>query len=57
MADFDVIVVGSGMSGGWVAKELSEKGFKVGVIERGRAITAANDYTDFADPWNSEHLD
>ena len=56
MVDFDVIVVGSGMSGGWVAKELCEKGFKVAVIERGREVTAEKDYTDFIDPWDVEHL-
>ncbi|MEP1144253.1 MAG: GMC family oxidoreductase [Henriciella sp.] len=56
MADFDVIVVGSGMSGGWVAKEMAEKGFKVAVIERGRAVTPEKDYTDFIDPWDVEHL-
>jgi len=57
MADFDVIVVGSGMSGGWVAKEMCERGFKVCVIERGRQITAEKDYTDFVDPWDTPHLD
>ncbi|MEL6825532.1 MAG: GMC family oxidoreductase [Pseudomonadota bacterium] len=56
MADFDVIVVGSGMSGGWVAKEMCERGFKTAVIERGRAISPAEDYTDFIDPWDIEHL-
>ena len=56
MADFDVIVVGSGMSGGWVAKEMAEKGFKVAVIERGRKIEPAEDYTDFVNPWEMEHL-
>jgi choline dehydrogenase-like flavoprotein len=56
MTDFDVIVVGSGMSGGWVAKEMCEKGFKVAVIERGRAVTPEKDYTDFTDPWDVEHL-
>jgi choline dehydrogenase-like flavoprotein len=56
MADFDVIVVGSGMSGGWVAKEMAEKGFKVGVIERGRKIEPEVDYTDFVDPWQEEYL-
>lgn len=56
MADFDVIVVGSGMSGGWVAKEMAERGFKVGVIERGRKIEPTKDYTDFIDPWGMEHL-
>ena len=34
--DFDAIVVGSGISGGWVAKELCERGIKTLVIERGR---------------------
>ena len=43
MADFDVIVVGSGMSGGWVAKEMCEQGFKVAVIERGRKVTVEKD--------------
>jgi len=42
--DFDAIVVGSGISGGWAAKELTAKGLKVLLIERGRAITPA-DYT------------
>ena len=56
MADFDCIVVGSGMSGGWVAKEMAERGFKVAVIERGRDLDPAEDYTDFLDPWDMEHL-
>jgi choline dehydrogenase-like flavoprotein len=56
MADFDVIVVGSGMSGGWVAKEMCEKGFKVAVLERGRDIVPVEDYTDMVDPWDMEHL-
>ena len=56
MADFDVIVVGSGMSGGWVAKEMAERGFKVGVIERGQKIEATKDYSDFITPWETEHL-
>ena len=56
MADFDVIVVGSGMSGGWVAKEMCERGFKVCVIERGRQVTAEKDYTDFVDPWDTPNM-
>lgn len=56
MADFDVIVIGSGMSGGWVAKEMCERGFKVCVIERGREIIPEKDYTDFEEPWEHEHL-
>ena len=38
MADFDAIVVGSGMSGGWISKELAERGLKVLVLERGQQI-------------------
>ncbi|MEP3654865.1 MAG: GMC family oxidoreductase [Litorimonas sp.] len=57
MADFDVIVVGSGMSGGMVAKEMCERGFKVAVIERGRQITVEDDYTDMVDPWDTPNLD
>lgn len=40
--DFDAIVVGSGVSGGWAAKELTEKGLKTLLIERGRTITPAD---------------
>ena len=35
MKSFDAIVVGTGMSGGWAAKELTEKGLKTLVLERG----------------------
>ncbi len=41
---FDAIVVGSGISGGWAAKELTEKGLKVLVLERGRDIVPGKDY-------------
>ena len=57
MSDFDAIVVGSGMSGGWVAKELCERGFKVALIERGRKTEPAKDYTDMPDPWQRRDLD
>jgi choline dehydrogenase-like flavoprotein len=49
--DFDAIVVGSGISGGWVAKELCERGLKTLVIERGRHVNHKTDYLDFATPW------
>src|SRR4051812_50195755 len=48
---FDAIVIGSGMSGGWAAKELTEKGLKTLIIERGRAIEHGVDYTDQLNPW------
>ena len=49
--DFDAIVVGSGISGGWVAKELCARGLKTLVIERGRHVDHRVDYQDFAAPW------
>jgi len=57
MADFDAIIIGSGMSGGWVAKELAERGLKIAVIERGRHIEPSEDYKDSVDPWDTKHLD
>jgi choline dehydrogenase-like flavoprotein len=55
--DFDVIVVGSGMTGGWAAKELTEAGLKVAVLERGPKITHREDYQDMKPPWELENLD
>ena len=52
---FDAIVVGSGISGGWVAKELTEKGLKVLVLERGRNIEHGADYNDSLMPWEQEN--
>ena len=50
---FDAIVVGSGISGGWAAKELTEKGLKVLVLERGRAIQHGRDYIgEHKPPWD-----
>ncbi|MFZ5999711.1 MAG: GMC oxidoreductase [Bacteroidota bacterium] len=53
---FDVIVVGSGMSGGWAAKEFTEKGLKTLVLERGRDVKHLQDYpTTNMLPWEFEH--
>jgi choline dehydrogenase-like flavoprotein len=50
--DFDAIVVGSGISGGWACKELCEKGLKVLLLERGRDIQHGKDYvTEHMPPW------
>ena len=50
--DFDAIVVGSGISGGWAAKELTEKGLKVLVLERGKPLQAGSGYLgEHAPPW------
>ncbi len=50
---FDAIVVGTGISGGWAAKELCEKGLKTLVLERGRMVSHPTDYI-YADkdPWD-----
>ena len=53
---YDAIVVGSGISGGWAAKELTEKGLKVLMLERGRDYQHIKDYSTAAkDPWQFEH--
>src|SRR5215217_1660883 len=52
---YDAIVVGSGISGGWAAKELTEKGLKTLVLERGRNIEHIKDYTTATlSPWELE---
>ena len=52
---YDAIVIGSGISGGWAAKELCEKGLKTLVLERGRIVEHVKDYpTMNLDPWDTE---
>ncbi|MGL6269023.1 MAG: NAD(P)-binding protein, partial [Chitinophagaceae bacterium] len=54
--DYDAIVVGSGITGGWAAKELCEKGLKTLLIERGRPVDHVKDYTTAnKDPWEFPH--
>jgi len=53
---YDAIVVGSGISGGWAAKELCEKGLKTLVLERGRNVEHVKDYTTaMMNPWEFRH--
>ncbi len=53
---YDAIVVGSGISGGWAAKELCEKGLKTLVLERGRNVEHLKDYpTALKGPWEFDH--
>jgi choline dehydrogenase-like flavoprotein len=53
---YDAIVVGSGISGGWAAKELTEKGLKVLMLERGKNIEHVKDYTNTQKaPWEYPH--
>ncbi|TWV98779.1 GMC oxidoreductase [Chitinophaga pinensis] len=53
---FDAIVIGSGISGGWAAKEFTEKGLKTLVLERGRDVKHLKDYpTTNKYPWEFPH--
>ncbi len=58
MADntYDAIVIGSGISGGWAAKELTEKGLKTIMLERGKDIVHVKDYVNATKgPWEFPH--
>lgn len=53
---YDAIVIGSGISGGWAAKELCEAGLKTLVLERGRDVQHITDYsTALSNPWDHPH--
>ena len=53
---YDAIVVGSGISGGWAAKELTEHGLKVLLLERGRNVEHIKDYVNaLKGPWEIPH--
>ena len=53
---YDVIVIGSGMTGGWAAKEFTEKGYETLVLERGRDVKHIKDYTTTNKaPWEYKH--
>src|SRR4051812_21820152 len=53
---YDAIVVGSGITGGWAAKELTQKGLKTLVLERGPMVRHLEDYpTATLDPWQTKY--
>ncbi|WP_205500117.1 GMC oxidoreductase [Rufibacter psychrotolerans] len=53
---YDAIVIGSGISGGWAAKELTQKGLKTIMLERGRNIEHVKDYVNAnKHPWEFAH--
>ncbi len=53
---YDAIVIGSGVSGGWAAKELTEKGLRVLMLERGRQLEHVKDYENaFKAPWELKY--
>ena len=54
--NYDAIVIGSGISGGWAAKELCEKGLKVLLLERGKDVKHVVDYVNAGKgPWEFAH--
>jgi len=54
--EYDAIVIGTGISGGWAAKELCENGLNTLVLERGRMVKHIEDYpTMHKDPWDFKH--
>jgi len=55
-SEYDAIVVGSGISGGWAAKELTEKGLRVLLLERGKNVEHVKDYVNATKgPWEYPH--
>jgi glucoside 3-dehydrogenase (cytochrome c) catalytic subunit len=54
--EYDAIVVGSGISGGWAAKELTERGLRVLLLERGKNVEHIKDYVNATKgPWEYPH--
>lgn len=54
--NFDAIVIGAGMTGGWAAKEFCDKGFKTLLLERGRNVEHIKDYpTTGMQPWEFKY--
>jgi choline dehydrogenase-like flavoprotein len=51
---YDAIVIGSGMTGGWAAKEFTEKGLKTLVLEAGRPIVPEEDYVEHVPMWEAK---
>src|SRR5579863_10768567 len=52
---FDAIVVGSGATGGWAAKELTEAGLRVALVEAGRMLVPEKDFTEHLAPYQVKY--
>src|SRR5262249_45374234 len=52
---YDAIIVGSGITGGWAAKELTEKGLNTLVLEAGRSIVPERDYVEHVPVWELKY--
>src|SRR2546423_1004028 len=54
-ANYDAIIIGSGITGGWAAKELTEKGLNTLVLEAGRSIVPERDYVEHVPVWELKY--
>ncbi len=54
---YDAIIIGSGITGGWAAKELTEKGLNVLLLEAGRTIVPEKDYVEHVPVWELKYRD
>lgn len=52
---YDAVIVGSGITGGWAAKELTEKGLNTLILEAGRPIVPEKDYVEHVPPWELKY--
>ncbi|HYK38559.1 MAG TPA: NAD(P)-binding protein, partial [Candidatus Eremiobacteraceae bacterium] len=52
---YDALIVGSGITGGWAAKELTEKGLNVLILEAGRTIVPEKDYVEHIPVWELKY--
>jgi choline dehydrogenase-like flavoprotein len=52
---YDAIIIGSGITGGWAAKELTEKGLSTLILEAGRPITPEKDYVEHLPVWELKY--
>ena len=53
--NYDAIIIGSGITGGWAAKELTEKGLNTLVLEAGRSIVPERDYVEHVPVWELKY--
>ncbi len=54
---YDAVIIGSGITGGWAAKELTEKGLNTLILEAGRPITPEKDYVEHVPVWELRYRD
>src|ERR1700719_4669899 len=54
---YDAVIIGSGITGGWAAKELTEKGLNTLILEAGRPITPEKDYVQHVPVWDLKYRD